>query len=53
MSSGGGAIRTLQCQGSNKLDNVEGDGSEINLKKNHIPNNFVSTELKLVKLNGC
>ena len=30
MSSGGGAIRTLQCQGSNKLDNVEGDGSEIN-----------------------
>ena len=53
MSSGGGAIRTLQCQGSNKLDNVEGDGSEINLKKNHITNNFVSTELKLVKLNGC
>ena len=33
MSSGGGAIRTLQCQGSNKLDNVEGDGSEINFKK--------------------
>jgi hypothetical protein len=33
MSSGGGAIRTLQCQGSNKLDNVEGDGSEIDLKK--------------------
>ena len=34
MSSGGGAIRTLQCQGSNKLDNVEGDGSE-KIKKNH------------------
>ena len=33
MSSGGGAIRTLQCQGSNKLDNVEGDGSEISQKK--------------------